>query len=480
MVTHNQKLNPTPPHLHTYSDIPKANMITCLRSPRQKKLIQTVLNFPVKKGPEKQPQQPNHASNDDEIVPIPESMFDTDPTTETETTAVSAPSTSLIKKLKTKSIPPSIINNTPFANDKDSTDDNNEIVKIPSGMFNTDPILDTAVVPSATNITRDSSIKVKSTTKLTPPIVLNIYECLNNEIDDDDDNIECVDSTTAINQVPRIEIAVRMNNKKMTSQVRDECDDRDDDNTNKRLVVVETRELRNTGIKKKQTPAAVFDLGTMITINRGMPGVDSEDDASVMTVATENSCEEKYNKQIYIPEGFFDTDTTNEVEHPNKRKKYQKRKPHQHLKKRYGKQTTNSTEGTGGLKRNQAGEQKEAQSNLSGNGGNSSDGNNDQQNEDTNKPSQFNEERCPGKLGGDGDTVDVEQLQAFSANLKFGDVPRDQVAKVLEVFSFECMDKIPGLTFHPTNDHTLPTPSQISTKEKFPTSHDATRSNGLL
>ena len=160
---------------------------------------------------------------------------------------------------------------------------------------------------------------------------MNIYECLTIENDDDDDNIECVDRTAAIKQVPRTETAVRMNNNKMASPVRDECDDRGDDDTDKQPVVVEIRELRNTGIKKKySSTTVVLDLDTMITINKCMPGIYSEDNASAMTVATKSSCEENYNKQIDIPVGFFDTDTTNEVEHPNKQKKYRKRKPHRH------------------------------------------------------------------------------------------------------------------------------------------------------
>ena len=60
----------------------------------------------------------------------------------------------------------------------------------------------------------------------------------------------------------------------------------------------------------------------MITTNKGMPGVDNEDDTLAMTVATKNLCDQKQIQQIDIPEGFFDTDTTNEVENPTKRKKY--------------------------------------------------------------------------------------------------------------------------------------------------------------
>ena len=96
------------------------------------------------------------------------------------------------------------------------------------------------------------------------------------------------------------------------------------------------------------------------------------------------------------------------MEHPIKQKKYRKRKPYQHQKKRYGKQTVNSTEGTGGLKRNLKGNQQEAQSASSGNSSNSNMDNNNQYNEETDKPSQFNDNWCPGKLGDVGDAVNVE------------------------------------------------------------------------
>ena len=81
-----------------------------------------------------------------------------------------------------------------------------------------------------------------------------------------------------------------MNKKKMTSPGRDESDNHGDGNTDIQPVVVGTCELRNTRIKKKQpSTTAVVDLGTMITTNKGMPGVDNKDDASTMTVTTENS-----------------------------------------------------------------------------------------------------------------------------------------------------------------------------------------------
>ena len=67
----------------------------------------------------------------------------------------------------------------------------------------------------------------------------------------------------------------------------------------------------------------MVDLGTMITTNKGMTGVDNEDDASAMAVTTKNSGE-KYNQQIDISDIFFDTNT---VQHPTNRKKHRKHKP---------------------------------------------------------------------------------------------------------------------------------------------------------
>ena len=44
----------------------------------------------------------------------------------------------------------------------------------------------------------------------------------------------------------------------------------------------------------------------------------------------------------------------------------------------------------------------------------------------------------------------------------------DQVAMVLKAYTFECIAKVPGIIFHPSNTNTLPTPRPFSTKETFP------------
>ena len=103
-------------------------------------------------------------------------MFDTNPTTEIvlETSAANTFSTSPIKKLTTTSTPPCISNTyTRLTNDKDNNDDNDEVVPIPSGIFDTEPISETVLETSATNVTRDSPIKVEPKTKPTPTLVSN-------------------------------------------------------------------------------------------------------------------------------------------------------------------------------------------------------------------------------------------------------------------------------------------------------------------
>ena len=284
----------------------------------------------------------------DEFLSIPEGMSDTDPTTETvfQTPLAIVPSTLPIKKSKTKSktksIPHRTLHFNSFANDKASNDD---IVLVTEGMFDTDPF-SVIVVPSGTSISHHSSIKVKPTSNF-PALLSNTYECLTNDNNDDNDAVANVDRTVEFKKVPRTGTTVkRRNNKKKTKPARDESGIRRDADT--RPVVVKTRELQNIRTKKKQPlPSAIVDLGTMITTNKGIPGVDNEDDASAMTGTTKNS-EKKYNQQIDIPEVFFDTDTTTEVEHPTNRKKHWKHKPHQNRTQRYGNQAANSNEGTGG------------------------------------------------------------------------------------------------------------------------------------
>ena len=83
-------------------------------------------------------------------------------------------------------------------NDNENNDDD-EVVPIPPGMFNTEPTPGTVLEKSATNVTSECPIKVKPTTKPTPTLVSNTYACLTNDNDDDADDVEAdVDRTVAI------------------------------------------------------------------------------------------------------------------------------------------------------------------------------------------------------------------------------------------------------------------------------------------
>ena len=114
-------------------------------------------------------------------------------------------------------------------------------------------------------------------------------------------------------------------------------------------------------------------------------------------------------------------------------------------------------------------DQQEEQSTSNGNSGNGNDNDNNDNNTQNNEPSKtspFNDDRCPGRLGSQ-EPVDVEEFQFYSVIVKFREVPPEKVAKVLKAYSFECITKVPGLTFYQTNENTLPTPSPVSTKELF-------------
>ena len=110
-------------------------------------------------------------------------------------------------------------------------------------------------------------------------------------------------------------------------------------------------------------------------------------------------------------------------------------------------------------------DQQEGQSSLNGSNGNDND---DQNTQNNNLPtSHFNEDRCPGKLEST-DTVNVKNFQTYTAIVKFKDVPPERIATVLKAYLFECMAKVPDITFYPSDTNILPTPSPISTKKLFP------------
>ena len=104
-------------------------------------------------------------------------MFDTDPTTETllETSLTSTTSESPINvETTTKVIILDSNTDARATNDKDSTDDYDESIQIPPGMFDTDPIFERVVATVATNVTSASPIKAKPTTKPTSTCIEHI------------------------------------------------------------------------------------------------------------------------------------------------------------------------------------------------------------------------------------------------------------------------------------------------------------------
>ena len=85
---------------------------------------------------------------------------------------------------------------------------------------------------------------------------------------------------------------------------------------------------------------------------------------------------------------------------------------------------------------------------------------------------QWNDERCPGQLGGDSDETDLDEFQEFSINFSFRDIPKHKTGIVLKAFITECMTKDNSLVLHPTNRQTLPTPKPFRTEEKIPPTTD--------
>ena len=145
---------------------------------------------------------------------------------------------------------------------------------------------------------------------------------------------------------------------------------------------------------------------------------------------------------------------------PHTIKKRRKRKSRRPRTQRYEKQAATSDAGTGGQKRTRNNAQQKGTSSLNEGNGNDDADWNPQNNDPPTNP--FNEDRCPGKLVSE-ESVDVEDFQTYIVTIKFKEVPTDIVAKVLKEYTFECMAKVPGITFYPSNTNTLPTPSLFST-----------------
>ena len=82
-----------------------------------------------------------------------------------------------------------------------------------------------------------------------------------------------------------------------------------------------------------------------------------------------------------------------------------------------------------------------------------------------NDVSQFNDERCPGKLGSKDDTTDVDELQSFNISFNFRDVPQAKVKAIVKDYVLECIAKDMTIMFHPTNNQTVPPPAPFGTAE---------------
>ena len=88
------------------------------------------------------------------------------------------------------------------------------------------------------------------------------------------------------------------------------------------------------------------------------------------------------------------------------------------------------------------------------------------------KLNQWNDERCPGQLGGDSDETDVDELQEFGINFLFRDIPKPKTGIVMKAFINTLMTKDNSLVLHPTNRRTLPTPQPFRIAEKIPPTTD--------
>ena len=214
--------------------------------------------------------------------------------------------------------------------------------------------------------------------------------------------------------------------------------------------------VRNTEITNKQSaPSVVKEAGTVAkTENEGR---NSADDISTMTGSTESAT-----RKIDISDIFFDTTA---VTDPHTIKKRRKRKSRRSRTQGYGKQAATSDDDTGGQKRTRNNEQQEGTSSSNEGYGNDDADRNPQNNDPPMNP--FNDDRCPGKLVSE-ESVDVKDFQTYIVTIKFKEVPKDKKEKVIKAYTFECMTKVPDITFYPSNKNTLLTPNPFSTKETFP------------
>mmetsp|Transcript_20513 Transcript_20513/g.22715 ORF Transcript_20513/g.22715 Transcript_20513/m.22715 type:complete len:326 (-) Transcript_20513:463-1440(-) len=247
------------------------------------------------------------------------------------------------------------------------------------------------------------------------------------------------------------------------------------------LVTVEPSKLKNTDtIKNSHT--AVLDLGSMANNNKNMPDFDMfDDDASQVIVATTNSAEGNYNATNTIPHVFSDSDTKILVKipdiptkpkkpHKNKNKNKNKKKSTQ--KKMVGKQAAVSDEATDSSRRDCDGDSSESSPGNNSSTGGTNNSNVHQRGGMNDKLNQWNDEQCPGQLGGDSDETDLDDFQELSIHFSFRDIPKHKVGTVLTAFISTSMTKDNSLVFHPTNRQTLSTPKPFRTAETIPSTTD--------
>ena len=282
--------------------------------------------------------------------------------------------------------------------------------------------------------------------------------------------------TTVIRTVPpKVQptklIPIRMTNKftLLTNDDADGSNENDDTDTTKEGSITE------------------LDLESLVNSNKNMPEYNEfDDEASQVTVATKNFAKKnQYAPKNHVPRGlppkhhvphgvqmtqrtidfelFPETsegrpNATQPPKYPTKPKKSHKSKNRNKNKKKstqkqkVGKQATSRNENKSSSTSGHNGDPPEDTAmNADGPPGSNNNSNANQRGGMNEKSNQWNDERCPQQLGNDNDATNLNELQAFSINFNFRNVPKDKAGIVLKAFINECMLKDNSVVFHPTN-----------------------------
>ena len=163
-----------------------------------------------------------------------------------------------------------------------NTPNDDDVILIPHDMFDVEPTPAPILALSTVNTTSESPIKVKPMTKPTPTLVSDTYACLandNNNNNNDDDEIIPIPHNmfnkesipvTVDKLIPKVMSKRKIKVKPTTKPT----PTRDDDDANVTIVIVETRKLQNTKIKRNLHTTALLDLGSMVNNNKNMPDLD--------------------------------------------------------------------------------------------------------------------------------------------------------------------------------------------------------------